>query len=563
MTPTPAEDPPAEPGGAELPPDPAAVEAAAQASAEQDAAALEAAEREAHFQRLMQRISAHADFPSLKDSIRSIQKVARSEKAHMRALTEEVLGDVALTNKLLRLINAAYYSSVGGGSITSIPRAVALMGFQAIGMLATSLALFDRLPKGADGERVRQEFGRALLAALLAHELCHSGKHMEGAYITAMFQNLGLMLAGMHFPADAETIDTQLTERGLQGESLEAQEARQQISRNVLGLSYEDLGVEVAGQWGWPEHLQLGMRRLQPSDAERAATPDEYLRVLCTAANRLAYELQQLPQTGKAEERAAARAAYLAGFAAELAIPLSLDPEQQFPAQVDRALLHWEDLGQMLGLTRNGATAAKTASKPAARSTPLSGAQVARPAARPPTAAASNAMTSALTQALEQLSALAMSDAPLGQVLQLVMTQIHGALQLQRIVICMRDSTSGELRGRIGIGERANALAPVFCVPMQPPGDLFGLLCAKGADTLISDATDTVIAQRLPAWFRQQVKAPTFVLLPLLVNNQAMGLIYGDRAQANSLVIGERELTLLKALRNQLIMAMRLRGIAG
>ena len=564
MSQTPAETPSAETGGAERPPDPAAE----QASAEQDAAALEAAEREAQLQRLMQRISAHADFPSLKDSVRSIQKVARSEKAHLRALTEEVLGDVALTNKLLRLINAAYYSSVGGGSITSMQRAVALMGFQAIGMLATSLALFDRLPKGANGERVRQEFGRALLAALLAHEFCHSGKHIEGAYITAMFQNLGLMLAGMHFPTDAETIEAQLAERDIRGESSAAHEARQQVSRTVLGLSYEDLGVEVARQWGWPESLQLGMRRLHPADAERAATSDEYLRVLCTAANRLAHDLQQLPQTGKAEERAAARAAYLAGFAVELAIPLSLDPEQ-LPTRVDRALKQWDELGQMLGLGRHTAPA-KTTPKPTARPTPLSGAQMARTAATrtaapatAATAAASEAMTTALTQALDQVSQLAMSDAPLGQVLQLVMTQIHGALQLQRIVICMRDSASGELHGRLGVGERAAALAPLFCVPMQPPSDLFGLLCAKAADTLISDATDPAIAQRLPPWFKQKINAPTFVLLPLLFNGQVLGLIYGDRAQAGSLSIGERELTLLKALRNQLVMAMRLRGVAG
>ena len=127
----------------------------------------------------------------------------------------------------------------------------------------------------------------------------------------------------------------------------------------------------------------------------------------------------------------------------------------------------------------------------------------------------------------------------------------------------MRDSASGELRGRLGVGDRAALLAPLFCVPMQPPADLFGLLCAKAADTLISDATDPAIAQRLPVWFKQKINAPTFVLLPLLSNSQVLGLIYGDRAQAGSLSIGERELTLLKALRNQLVMAMRLRGAAG
>jgi len=42
-----------------------------------------------------------------------------------------------------------------------------------------------------------------------------------------------------------------------------------------------------------------------------------------------------------------------------------------------------------------------------------------------------------------------------------------------------------------------------------------------------------------------------------------MGLIYADNAVPDTLHVGEQELTLLKALRNQLVMAMRLRGAGG
>ena len=81
-------------------------------------AAQEAEEAAARLKRLMQRIASHADFASMRDSIAGIQKVVRSEKSHVRALTAEIAEDVAMTGKLLRLVNAAFYSSVGGGSIT-------------------------------------------------------------------------------------------------------------------------------------------------------------------------------------------------------------------------------------------------------------------------------------------------------------------------------------------------------------------------------------------------------------------------------------------------------------
>jgi HD-like signal output (HDOD) protein len=534
-----------------------------------DPAAVEAAEREAQLQRLLQRMQKSADFPSLKDSIRSIQKVSRSETAHLRALTDEVLGDVALTNKLLRLINTAFYSSVGGGGITSIKRAVALMGFQSIGMLAASLALFDKLPKGPDGERVRAEFRRALLASILASEFCPTLKHQENAYLAALFQNLGPMLAWMHFRDEATQIEAQLAEAGTPVEAGD-HAALQKVSRDVLGMGYEDLGVEVAGQWGWPEELQLALRQLEPRDPEAPVGHDERLRVACTAANQLARQLLVI-EDPQALESCQAR------FLAAYAIPLGLD-EEHLTTVIERSRQEWTDLAVMLGMSvpvlvkaGAGGAAARTPTK-ATAAMPVKAITAGKAAAPQPAAKAAApprprapvpaAIGAALSVALEAISQQAMSDAPLGEVLQCVMTQLQQALQLQRVVVCLRDSASGELRARLGSGDRAQQLAPLFRVPMRPPVDLFGLLCSKGADTLISDASDPVIAQRLPAWFHQQVKAPTFLLLPLTLGQQQLGLIYGDRAQANSLQVGDAELTLLKAMRNQLVMAMRLRGAA-
>ena len=90
-----------------------AAELAAQRAAQE---AEEAAVRAARLKRLMQRIASHADFASMRDSIAGIQKVVRAEKSHVRALTAEIAEDVAMTGKLLRLVNAAFYSSVAAAS---------------------------------------------------------------------------------------------------------------------------------------------------------------------------------------------------------------------------------------------------------------------------------------------------------------------------------------------------------------------------------------------------------------------------------------------------------------
>jgi hypothetical protein len=89
------------------------------------------------------------------------------------------------------------------------------------------------------------------------------------------------------------------------------------------------------------------------------------------------------------------------------------------------------------------------------------------------------------------------------------------------------------------------------------PPDLFATICAKGADTLISDASAPRIAECLPDWYRKAADAPTFLILPLLLKGRAFGMIYADKAEQGSLVVDEKELAMLRTLRNQAVMAFR------
>jgi hypothetical protein len=91
--------------------------------------------------------------------------------------------------------------------------------------------------------------------------------------------------------------------------------------------------------------------------------------------------------------------------------------------------------------------------------------------------------------------------------------------------------------------------------------DLFSVLCAHGRVTLISDATKPAMAVRLPAWFKAHVASPCFVLMPMAVDGRVLGLLYGDVADRETLQLGERTLSMLGGLRNQLLLALRLRGV--
>src|SRR5690606_23308415 len=115
----------------------------------------------------------------------------------------------------------------------------------------------------------------------------------------------------------------------------------------------------------------------------------------------------------------------------------------------------------------------------------------------------------------------------------------------------LREPKAEALSGRFGLGVGVERVVRVFHVPVKAgTTDLLGAVCVRGLDTQISDATEGRIAERLPAWFHQHVQAPSFLLLPLQMQGRPFGLIYGDLAQKNTLRLDERELALLRTLRN-------------
>jgi hypothetical protein len=74
---------------------------------------------------------------------------------------------------------------------------------------------------------------------------------------------------------------------------------------------------------------------------------------------------------------------------------------------------------------------------------------------------------------------------------------------------------------------------------------------------LIADASAPNIAERLPPWYQGAVRAPSFLLLPMMLKGQPFAMIYADKARPGAIDLGEKELALLRTLRNQAVMAFK------
>lgn len=527
------------------------------------------AELHATLEFLLRRMRHKTDFPALSDSVGRIQAISASENESVGTLANEILKDVALTNKLLRVVNTAHYRRGGGGTISTVSRAIALIGFAGIRNLALSLMLVERMEDKQHAQQLKEEFMRALMAGMLAGELCPSPRENEEAFIGSLFRNLGRLLAEFYLPEEAEQIRklAHPPQSATQESPAEPPPSEMAASGRVLGLSYEDLGLGVGRTWGLPDTLMDCMRAPTgtPPRQGLGQHPDR-LRWVATVANEAADAL-----LFNAPDKAAE---LLKGLAQRYGGALAFKAEELLEA-ASRARKRMTELTQGMELKMIPGEPAERLVESYYVDAPNQGnadeqagfAALDDVAKHEAPNVPANDPASVLTSGIQDITNALVENFKLNEVLRMVLETIYRSLGFRRVVFCMRDARSGNLVGRIGLGERGNELAPNFVVPLKaPPGgalDLFGMLCLKGVDIMIEDAAVPNIASRLPAWFTSKVQAPTFLLLPLVMKGSTpqkdlvIGFIYADKARAGDITLSEHELSLLRTLRSQAVMAFK------
>lgn len=498
---------------------------------------------------LLRRMRHKTDFPALSESVVRIQRLATSDTESMKSLADEILLDVALTNKLLRMVNTAHFTAVAGGGISTISRAVALVGFAGIRNMALSVLLLEHMTDKAHAAQLKEEFLRAMMAGTLAGELSPVARESEEAFLTAMFQNLGRMLTEYYFPEEAVQIRQHVARD-------DTNQSREAAAKKVLGIGLEDLGAGVAKAWGLPDNLQRALRvPLGEAPSHLAPNALDRLRWLARGANAMTSAM--LGSDGHTQALA------MQSVAEQYGPVLGVQPRKVVEAAME-SRGRMASLAQAMGLqVAPGAPARRLLEA----TMPLSSMDKTLIEHRPADVHAATAPSAqlppedahkALAQGLADLrSALAANPLRLNEVLHLVLDTMQRALDFRCVVLCLREPKTGHLVGRVGIGDGGADVSAAFRVSLEGAthGDLFAALCAKGADLLVKD-TATVV-NRLPMWYRKRVNAATFLVMPLLIKGAPFGLIYADKNQMGSIALTEADLGVLRALRGEAVAAFQ------
>lgn len=501
---------------------------------------------------LLQRMRSKQDFPALSGIISEINQIVSSESESTSKLAGVILHDLALTNKLLKLVNAASYGQFGG-TINTISKAVVILGFETVRNIATSLILLEFLQNKPQATQLKEEIVKAVFSGVVAAQLSARQDicDIEEAMVCSMFHNLGRMLAIYYFFEESQEI-SHLMEQG---------ESEKEAAVKILGIPYAELGLSVVRSWNFPPRLLAGMRKLS---GEKIKAAHGELDNLAMTVN-LAHELCEISTSANIQNKQQS----LVDLAARYGDAIKIS-DQELSGAIHTGLSELSNRSAMLGISTVNSPMLSRVRQWNGRSLQTAQAKnkgIPDGMTRLDQAVIQNGEGDAVTQMLDPDAILSagiqdvtnsmVGEFKLNDILQMVLETMHRGMGFNRTLIMIRNNKLGTMVARFGFGTGINEVIPRFSFPLKFVPDVFHLSIEKGLDISIADIYALNIADKIPNWYRDAVNAPGFILLPLMLNDKAIGLFYADMLEANSLNISQQQLSLLRTLRNQAVLAIK------
>ncbi|MDF3035327.1 MAG: hypothetical protein K0S28_601 [Paucimonas sp.] len=218
---------------------------------------------------LLDKIRSDSNLPAIGAAVSKVVQVASASDEAVRNLAQLILSDVALTQKVLRVANAACFRVHSGTPITTVSKAIFLLGFETVKTTALAMMLVDGMA-GSRGKNVRGELVHALAASMMGRELAKRSqfRDAEEAAVAALFKNIGRLLLAAHDHASYAEINEQIAH----GTAPSLAEMR------VVGCSLGALGTEVLQEWQIPETIVSALDPLPGGALKTAKTRQEWIQ---------------------------------------------------------------------------------------------------------------------------------------------------------------------------------------------------------------------------------------------------------------------------------------------
>jgi diguanylate cyclase (GGDEF)-like protein len=189
--------------------------------------------------------------PSVPAVVVRVLQLSQEEETSINEIAQVVSRDPALTTKLLRVSNSAFYAA--RYEVTTVNRAVSVLGINATLSLALSFSLAKNLREsGAKGFDSVACWRRSAIAAAAGRALAElANKNMrEELFLSGLLQDVGMLVLSEAIPDIYG--DLVATAQGSHRKLVE-------LERERLGSDHAAVGAWLLERWNIPERYQLAI----------------------------------------------------------------------------------------------------------------------------------------------------------------------------------------------------------------------------------------------------------------------------------------------------------------
>lgn len=190
------------------------------------------------------------DLPALPSVVMRILKETESPDACAHRIERMLAAEQALTSKVLRVVNSAYYGL--SGQVTSLSQAIVILGLQQIRNLVLSVSAYSaikpRTPRQQETMKVfwLHSFGTAAATQIIAQRKRLSIQDSETAFVGGLLHDIGRLFLFSNF---TQTYDQVIRYAEQKKMPIEKAEVR------LLGLNHGEVGAQMAEHWKLPKPL--------------------------------------------------------------------------------------------------------------------------------------------------------------------------------------------------------------------------------------------------------------------------------------------------------------------
>lgn len=432
------------------------------------------------------------EMPVFAQTVGEINRILANEEYSSLALSRIILQDPSMTAKVVKLANSVFYNP-GGTPISTVSRAVVVLGFNAVQAICISIMVIETMVKGRAKDRVMRELARSIHAATQAKSLYPSGKDAasEEIFVATLLCNLGEMAFWCFSGEEGVQLDQAL--RAAPGDPGE-------IEREVLGFKLAHLTAALVREW----HLSALV-----ADALQGKAARDPRSKYIDLGQRIAHAVE-------------------AGWGAPAVRTIAVEAAKLTGRPV-------QDVAEMLqNQAREAVERAKTmGATHAARLIPVPGAEPedaesSWDATAPPTWCEPDPMLQ--LKILREITVTLASRPELNVLLEMVLEGIHRGVGMDRTVLALITPRRNLVKAKLVLGANRVRLQERFQFELGvKPVNLFGRLMEGNDAVWVGAYDDPAFKGMLFGGIFETVDRACFMAQPVVFGGNTIGLYYADR----------------------------------